>query len=52
MLPDDLIRAAAMAQAGEVDLGALITHRFPLSMADSAFETLVERIGIKVVVIP
>ncbi len=52
MLPDDLERAAAMAGAGEVDLGALITHRFPMSSAISAFETLVGRTGIKVVVLP
>ncbi|HEY6628531.1 MAG TPA: alcohol dehydrogenase catalytic domain-containing protein [Acidimicrobiia bacterium] len=52
MLPEDLERAAALAGAGEVDLGALITHRFPMSSAHSAFETLVARTGIKVVVLP
>jgi L-iditol 2-dehydrogenase len=52
MLPTDLERAAAMAQAGQVDLGMLVTHRFPMSSADSAFETLVARTGIKVIIQP
>jgi threonine dehydrogenase-like Zn-dependent dehydrogenase len=41
-----------MAEAGRVDLGRLVTHRFPISSVDSAFETLVARTGIKVILQP
>jgi L-iditol 2-dehydrogenase len=52
VLPTDLERAAAMVGTAEVDLGPLVTHRFPMSAADSAFETLVARTGIKVIIQP
>ena len=52
MLPDDLVRAAELAGNGSVPLDALITHRYPLADAATAFETLVARTGLKVVVQP
>jgi threonine dehydrogenase-like Zn-dependent dehydrogenase len=35
-----------------VDLAGLVTHRYPLAETEAAFETLVARTGIKVVVEP
>ena len=52
MLPGDLTRAIDLVAAGEVDLSGLITHRFPLAEASTAFETASSRRGLKVVVIP
>ena len=52
MLPDDLMRAAELAGNGSVPLDALITHRYPLADAATAFETLLARTGLKVVVQP
>jgi L-iditol 2-dehydrogenase len=51
MLPGDLARAAALA-AILPGLDRLVTHRYPLAEADRAFQTLVERSGLKVVVTP
>jgi L-iditol 2-dehydrogenase len=52
MIPDDLVRAAQMAGSGEVSLDGLVTHRFEMSAATAAFQTLVARTGIKIVVEP
>lgn len=52
MLPGDLERAAALAGEGKVDLDALVSHRYPLAAGDQAFSTLVERSGLKVMVLP
>ena len=52
MIPQDLVRAAQMAGSGEVSLDGLITHRFPMSEATLAFQTLVARSGIKIVLEP
>jgi L-iditol 2-dehydrogenase len=52
MVPDDLVRAAALAGDGMVDLDALVSHRFPLEDSEAAFRTLVERRGLKVIVLP
>jgi L-iditol 2-dehydrogenase len=52
MIPQDLVRAARMAGSGEVSLDGLVTHRFDLAAAMTAFQTLVARTGIKVVVEP
>lgn len=52
MLPDDLTRAVAAVGSGRLDLSGWVTHRYPLAEAESAFETLVGRRGIKVVVRP
>jgi L-iditol 2-dehydrogenase len=48
--PADLRRAIAMAGRGEVDLGSLVTSRYTVSTADDAFEELVARRGLKVLV--
>jgi L-iditol 2-dehydrogenase len=52
MLPGDLARAAVMAERGIPGLGSLVTHRYGLSSATEAFETLVARRGVKTVVFP
>ena len=45
-------RAIDLAARGLVDLGSLVTHRFPLSESKAAFSTAVAREGLKVVVEP
>jgi L-iditol 2-dehydrogenase len=52
MLPEDLVRAAALAGEGRVDLDALVSHRYPLAAGEQAFSALVERSGLKVMVLP
>jgi threonine dehydrogenase-like Zn-dependent dehydrogenase len=52
MLPADLVRAATLAGDGSVQLSGLITHRYPLSETGSAFTTLHQRSGLKVIVEP
>jgi L-iditol 2-dehydrogenase len=52
MLPSDLGRAISLVESGVVELGDLVTHRFSLSETSDAFDTLVARSGIKVVVQP
>ena len=52
MMFDDLVRAVEMAGSGEVSLEGLVTHRFPLSAATGAFQALVARSGIKIIVEP
>ncbi|MFL5642432.1 MAG: zinc-binding dehydrogenase [Chloroflexota bacterium] len=48
----DLDRAIASVADGKVDLAPLITHRYPLDEVAEAFEALVDRRGVKVVVLP
>ena len=48
----DLDLAIALVGEGTVDVAPLITHRYPLDEVGAAFETLVDRRGIKVVVLP
>ena len=48
----DLPRAIRLVEAGRLDLASLITDVRPLEAADAAFEALVDRRGIKVVVEP
>jgi L-iditol 2-dehydrogenase len=45
-------RAIRLVESGQVDLAALVTHRFPLHEARAAFEVLARREGIKVLVEP
>jgi len=45
-------RAIQLVQRGVVDVGSLVTHRFPLSEYRSAFETAQKREGIKVIIEP
>jgi L-iditol 2-dehydrogenase len=52
MLPGDLVHAANLAAAGALDLGPLISHRFPLAEGAEAFATLADRRGLKVIVEP
>jgi L-iditol 2-dehydrogenase len=50
MAPTDLARALRMVESGLVALAPLITDRYALEHAGSAFERLVDRGGLKVVV--
>jgi len=52
MKPADLPRAIRLAEAGEVDLGGLVSGRYALSEWRDAFDDLVGRRGLKVVVEP
>jgi L-iditol 2-dehydrogenase len=52
MLPDDLVRAADMAGSGLPGLESLVTHRYPMRQAGDAFRTLIEQVGLKVMIIP
>lgn len=52
MKPADLPRAILLAAAGEVELGGLVSSRYALSEWRGAFDDLVERRGLKVVVEP
>jgi len=52
MKPADLPRAIRLAETGEVDLGGLVSARYALSEWRDAFDDLVERRGLKVVVEP
>lgn len=45
-------RAIALALAGKVDLGAVVTHRFPLAESADAFAVAARRAGLKVIVEP
>ena len=48
----DLERAIGLVAAGTVTLRDLVTHRYPLAEAASAFDALTDRRGLKVVVLP
>jgi L-iditol 2-dehydrogenase len=52
MKPADLPRAIRLAEAGEVELAGLVSGRYALSEWRDAFDDLVERRGLKVVVEP
>jgi L-iditol 2-dehydrogenase len=52
MLPGDLARAAVLAERGISGLDQMVTHRFDLSRAEEAFDTLLDQQGIKVMVLP
>jgi L-iditol 2-dehydrogenase len=45
-------RAIRLVEQGAVDVGALVTHRYPLAGAGEAFTTAAAREGLKVVVEP
>jgi len=45
-------RATALVTAGRVDVRGLVSHRFPLTEVEKAFETAVARQGLKVLVEP
>ena len=46
------LTSADLAAVGALNLGSLISHRFPLTEGAAAFATLVERRGLKVIVEP
>jgi L-iditol 2-dehydrogenase len=52
MKPHHLPRAVELVENGLVDLGGLVTARYPLRDGPAAFEALVARRGLKVVVAP
>jgi L-iditol 2-dehydrogenase len=52
MAAGDLARAASLAVGRATELRSLVTHRYSLNEAGKAFETLVTRQGIKVLVGP
>lgn len=52
MRASDLSRAVALAASGAVELAPLVSARYPLDEGPRAFEDLVERRGLKVVVTP
>ena len=52
MRPTDLPRAIHLAAAGRVKLGPLVTETYDLSDASTAFASLTERRGLKVLVHP
>jgi L-iditol 2-dehydrogenase len=45
-------RAISMAARGQVDLGPVVTHHFPLTDVDTAFRAANRRTGLKVIVEP
>jgi len=45
-------RAIAMVAAGLLQLGSLVTHRFPLGEYEAAFQVAAQRQGIKVLIEP
>jgi L-iditol 2-dehydrogenase len=45
-------RAINLAVRGQVDLGSLVTHRFPLSATAKAFQLAAQRRGLKVIIEP
>jgi len=51
-LPSTWLRAINLIAAKKVDVTPLITHRLPLARAREGFETLRERKGLKVILIP
>ncbi len=52
MTADDLVHAIRLAEGGDVDVGALVGERHPLSHWEEAFAALLERRTLKVVVEP
>ena len=52
-MKDDVYeRGIRLAETGRVDLGSLVTDRFPLDQADAAFRRAASRQGLKVVIQP
>lgn len=52
MKPSDLPRAIDLVERGRVDLGGLVSERYPLEEWREAFDSLRDRRGLKVVVTP
>jgi L-iditol 2-dehydrogenase len=47
-----LVQAAGLVASGHIQLGPLVTSRYPMARAREAFEALVRRDGLKVVIEP
>ncbi len=52
MQPGDLERAAKLVASDPMGIEQLVTHRHPLEQTQDAFEALVARVGVKVMVTP
>jgi L-iditol 2-dehydrogenase len=52
MKATDLPRAIDLAEKGRIELGGLVSERYPLSEGSEAFASLSERRALKVVVEP
>ena len=48
----DVRRAVELLSSGALDVGSLVTHRFPLTQIDAAIAAVRERAGLKVAVAP
>ena len=48
----DVRRAVELLSSGALDVGSLVTHRFPLTQIDAAIAAVRERAGLKVAVVP
>ena len=48
----DVRRAVELLSSGALDVGSLVTHRFPLTQIDAAIAAVRERAGLKVAVTP
>jgi L-iditol 2-dehydrogenase len=45
-------RATRLAADGLVDISSIVTHNFPLTRADEAFQAASDRVGLKIIVSP
>ena len=45
-------RAVELLSSGDLEVGSLVTHRFPLTQIDAAIAAVRERAGLKVAVVP
>ncbi len=50
--PSTVHRAVNLIASGRVDVKPLITHRFKIEEAEAAFQTLIRREGMKVLILP
>lgn len=48
----DVRQAVRVLEEGVIDIDAIVTHSFPLSKVDQAFEAMMNRVGVKVAVVP
>ncbi len=48
----DVQKAVELLQAGAINADAIVTHTFPLSEVHKAYEAMMNRVGVKIAVIP
>lgn len=48
----DVARAVGLLSSGDLDVGSMVTHQFPLSELDEAMAAVRQRRGLKVAVVP